>query len=584
MKISFRICGVVLCILLVATLPACSCGGDTSTPSNVSVLINNGAASTSSPTVMLSIAATDNIGVTGYYISESSTKPSATAPDWTSITSTISYAADVPFILSTGNGTKTIYVWFKDDGRNVSAPATASITLASTLFMITPYVNETDMSRAGPFSSSDNCPWGYEHRGFDFFTTGDLKPFQAVCSGVVDMVELFLSPGNSYWQVNVNMRYDSIYSVHYAFEPCGNNQSDGQMQLDNILVSEGQAVSQGDIIGYLYSTPDPQNAHVDWGFYENGVAICPEPYFIPEARDSMLRVVHKEQPGWDMCYDGDGGSGGDTTAPSNVSLVINNGAASTSYTTVTLSIAATDNVGVAGYYISENSTTPSATASGWTSVTSTISYSANVSFTLSSGDGAKTIYVWFKDDAGNVSAPATASITLASTISMITPYANETDMRWAGPFSSSDNCPWGYEHRGFDFFATGDLKPFQAVCSGVVDSVELWVNPGNSYWQVNVIISFNPTYVVVYAFEPFSSTQSDGQIQLANILVSEGDTVSQGDIIGYLYRKHEEYAHVDFGLVKEGDRICPEPYFTPEARDSMLRLIHKEEPGWDMCY
>jgi len=351
---------------------------------------------------MLSIAATDNTGVTGYYISETSTTPSATAPDWASVTSTISYLANVPFILSSGDGTKTIYVWFKDDVGNVSAPATASITL-------------------------------------------------------------------------------------------------------------------------------------------------------------------------------------DIIAPSNVSVMINGGAPSTSSPTVELSIAATDNTGVTGYYISE---TP-ATAPGWTSVTSTISYSANVPFILSSGDGTKTIYIWFKDDVGNVSVPANASITLDSTISMITPYVNETDMTRICPFSSSNSCPWGREHDGIDFHATGNLKPFQAVCSGVVIAVELRQLQTTLNWQVNVRILFNSMYSVEYGFEPMTNVRSDGETQLANILVSEGQTVSQGDIIGYLYTAHAEHAHVHFGLhslQENWDAICPEPYFPAGARDSILRLIHKDHPGWDMCY
>ena len=73
-----------------------------------------------------------------------------------------------------------------------------------------------------------------------------------------------------------------------------------------------------------------------------------------------------------------------------------------------------DDVGVVGYYASETSTTPSASSSGWTSVTSATSYSANVSFTLSSGDGTKTVYVCFKDVAGNVSASASDSIILSA--------------------------------------------------------------------------------------------------------------------------------------------------------------------------
>jgi len=407
MKISLKICGVVLCILLASALISCGCGGDTTAPLNVSVMINNGAASALAPTVILSIAATDNIGVTGYYISETSTIPSATAPGWTPVTSTISYSADVPFILSSGDGTKTIYIWFKDDAGNVSAPATASITL-------------------------------------------------------------------------------------------------------------------------------------------------------------------------------------DTTAPSNVSVMINNGATSTSYTTVALSIAATDNIGVTGYYISETSTIPSATAPGWTSVTSIISYSADVSFILSSGDGTKTIYVWFKDDTGNVSAPATASITLSTTISMITPYVNSTDLEPIDrAFSSSASAPWGAEHLGIDFMPNRNFVPFQAVCSGSVDYIELWQLPTTSHWLVHVRLKYNDAYSVLYAFEPMSADKSDGETQLDNIVVSEGQTVSQGDIIGYLYDPVGlgHGAHVDFGLLNEDwDRICPEPYFTSEARDSILSLIHEAHPSWDMCY
>ncbi|MBI5184991.1 MAG: DUF1566 domain-containing protein [Nitrospinae bacterium] len=84
---------------------------------------------------------------------------------------------------------------------------------------------------------------------------------------------------------------------------------------------------------------------------------------------------------------------------------------------MTLSISATDAVGVTGYYASETSTTPTASASGWKAVTSTKSYSnSKISFTLSSGDGTKTVYVWFKDAAGNVSSPASDAITLSTGI------------------------------------------------------------------------------------------------------------------------------------------------------------------------
>ncbi len=100
----------------------------------------------------------------------------------------------------------------------------------------------------------------------------------------------------------------------------------------------------------------------------------------------------------------------DTTSPANTSISINSNADNATSTSVTLAISATDNVGVTGYYASESSTTPEGSAS-WTSVTSTTSYSANVSFTLSSDDNEiKTVYIWFKDSAGNISSPASDTI------------------------------------------------------------------------------------------------------------------------------------------------------------------------------
>ncbi len=100
------------------------------------------------------------------------------------------------------------------------------------------------------------------------------------------------------------------------------------------------------------------------------------------------------------------------SAPTNPSISINSGSSSTASSSVTLSLSAIDDTGVTGYYLSQTSSTPSSSASGWTSVTSATSYSGSVSFTLSEGNGTNTVYVWFKDAAGNVSSSASDSITL----------------------------------------------------------------------------------------------------------------------------------------------------------------------------
>ncbi len=94
------------------------------------------------------------------------------------------------------------------------------------------------------------------------------------------------------------------------------------------------------------------------------------------------------------------------------------GAVATDSDSVTLSISATDDVGVAAYYVTDNGTgvipdAPAPDASGWSAVTPVESYNADVTYTLtgtySEGDRIY-VYVWFKDEAGNVSGVASDAI------------------------------------------------------------------------------------------------------------------------------------------------------------------------------
>ena len=126
------------------------------------------------------------------------------------------------------------------------------------------------------------------------------------------------------------------------------------------------------------------------------------------------------------------------TSPPMCTLTINNGAAVTPWTAATLSLSATDNVGVTGYYLATSATPPPATAAGWVAVTATPSYSnSNVPYTLSNGDGSKTVYAWYKDAAGNVSGTASASILLDQTppsngTLTATPGNAQVDLSWSG--------------------------------------------------------------------------------------------------------------------------------------------------------
>jgi nitrate reductase cytochrome c-type subunit len=97
-----------------------------------------------------------------------------------------------------------------------------------------------------------------------------------------------------------------------------------------------------------------------------------------------------------------GQTGSDTTAPSISVFAIPTTASTLTVSITTLS--ATDNVAVAGYLLTETATKPSATASGWTSA-------KPASYAFASA-GAKTLYAWARDAAGNISASRSANVTI----------------------------------------------------------------------------------------------------------------------------------------------------------------------------
>ena len=98
--------------------------------------------------------------------------------------------------------------------------------------------------------------------------------------------------------------------------------------------------------------------------------------------------------------------------PSGITLATTNPSGTiVNYTNAT----ATDNVGVVDYYASENSSTPTNSSSGWNTVSSSTNYSSNVNFSISGvsilGSHSRTVFVWFKDAAGNISSNSSDSIT-----------------------------------------------------------------------------------------------------------------------------------------------------------------------------
>jgi hypothetical protein len=127
---------------------------------------------------------------------------------------------------------------------------------------------------------------------------------------------------------------------------------------------------------------------------------------------------------------------GDTTPPTISAFTLP--ATASSLAVPISSLAATDNIAVAGYLLTESSTAPSPGAAGWTTTVP-----ASYTFTTA---GSKTLYAWAKDAAGNVSAGISASvvITLADgigpTVTAFTVPATASSLTVSiGSFTATDN-------------------------------------------------------------------------------------------------------------------------------------------------
>ncbi|MGH9161665.1 MAG: DUF4082 domain-containing protein, partial [Vicinamibacteraceae bacterium] len=104
----------------------------------------------------------------------------------------------------------------------------------------------------------------------------------------------------------------------------------------------------------------------------------------------------------DVVFSSSGGGSVDTTPPTITAFTV---PSTTNTLTVAItSFTATDSVGVTGYLVNESPSKPSASAGGWTSA-------APANYTFGSS-GAKTLYAWAKDGAGNVSASVSRSVTV----------------------------------------------------------------------------------------------------------------------------------------------------------------------------
>ncbi|MCP4753041.1 MAG: DUF1566 domain-containing protein [Proteobacteria bacterium] len=427
-------------------IPAETAGDiDASAPTNPSILINSGADTIDSLIVTLSISADDDIGVSGYFASETDSAPAAIDNGWTDVTTNTYYSDNVSFALSTGDGQKTVYIWFKDAAGNVSASANDSIMLAQgdTSAPTNPSVSiNSDASTTNTLSVTLTISADDDIGVSGFYTSETDSAPIVTATGWTDVtsdanysddVSFVLSTGDGQKTVYVWFK-DAAGNVSASTNASITVVSDDTSAPTNPLVSINSGDSTSDslsvtlsiaaeddigVIGYYTSETDsaPAATASEWADVTSDANYSDDVSFVLSAGNDLKTVYvwFKDAAGNVSASVNDSITlaQGETLAPTNPMASINDGDSTTDSLSVTLSISADDDTGVTGYYASETDSALAANAYGWVNTAENTSYSDDVAFVLSSGNGQKTVYVWFKDAAGNVSASASDSIMLA---------------------------------------------------------------------------------------------------------------------------------------------------------------------------
>ncbi len=179
----------------------------------------------------------------------------------------------------------------------------------------------------------------------------------------------------------------------------------------------------------------------------------------------------------------------DTTPPTGT-IKINNDNQYTNSTSVTLTLSAQDNTGGSGLsqmQFSNNGTTYSTPKA----------YATTKSWTLTSGDGTKTVYVKYKDVAGNWSSPVSDTIVLDTTppVISINPVNSPTNQNVTLSYSATDNFTPSSE-----IVISGDSSPY--INEGSYNVILTAKDKAQNTWSATVSFTIDKTAPVIIITSP----------------------------------------------------------------------------------
>ncbi len=361
------------------------------------------------------LTATDNVGVTGYLVSESSTKPSATGGGWSASKPTsYTFASE---------GSKTLYAWAKDAANNVSASKSAStaITLPPAPDTTTPTVTAFSIpSTATTLTVSITTLTATDNVGVTGYLVSEssTKPLAAAAGWSVSKPTsyAFASEGSKTlfaWAKDAagNVSSSLSSSTTITLPPTADTTAPTVTAFSipstatslTVSITTLTATDNVGVTGYLVneSSTKPSATAGAWS------ASKPTSYTFGSEGSKTVYAWAKDAAG-NVSSSLSASTtitlppAGDTAAPTITAFTIP--ATAASLTVSITSLVASDNVGVTGYLLTESSTKPAASAAGWTA-------SSPSSYAFGSA-GAKTLYAWARDAAGNVSNSKSASTTI----------------------------------------------------------------------------------------------------------------------------------------------------------------------------
>jgi predicted CxxxxCH...CXXCH cytochrome family protein len=369
--------------------------------------------STSRNIPITAFTATDNVGVTGYLITTSSTQPAAGAAGWTS-TAPTTYTV-------TADGSYTLYPWAKDAAGNVSAvfgsPRTVVVdTVAPTISSTIPANGATGAAVNGSitlnWSEAVNCTTVNTTN----ITVNAGTLALSSCSGSQAVFTTGSQANSTSYTVTVGIgvtdvagnpmtaSYPFSYTTVAAADTTAPTVTAFTMPATatstTVSVSSFTATDNVGVTGYLIteSATAPAAGAAGW------TATAPTSFTFAGsgartayawAKDAAGNVSASRSAGVTITLP-------DTTPPTVTAFTMP--ATATALTVAVNSFTATDSVGVTGYLITESATAPAAGAAGWTAT-------APTTFTFSAA-GARTAYAWAKDAAGNVSTSLSTNVTI----------------------------------------------------------------------------------------------------------------------------------------------------------------------------